>query len=231
MEEHLSFLRESYSEEKREEEYDEMKVFVAQRNGKGHLQNLGSFYMPYDSIESLEKWLKDTYGRGRYCVYLQRGSFRSRGVDIIIGTGKRRKPQKQDFGTIAGMPQFDSQKNLSLVPEKSDDNEKSPTQNPKSPNEERIAKWMTSLHTWWGFVKGTLRAEGLVVTYKDFLDARKKLKLELEQLPEEELKRVYNSHLLEAFEDHLRQICLQSSYFMDDNESVMLSDEDYSDEE
>jgi len=29
----------------------------------------------------------------------------------------------------------------------------------------------------------------------------------------------------------LYQICLQSSYFMDDNESVMLSDEDYSDEE
>ena len=224
LEEEIEFLRKSYSEET-EEEDDLVKVFVAERNAKGHLQNLGSFRMLADSIDWLQQEIKERYGKGRYCVSLQKGSFRSKGVDILIGAGKRRK-QKQDFGTIAGMPQFGSSQNLSSAETKSKAVKDSAVaaENPKSLREERIAKWMTYLHIWWGFVKGKLRAEGLSVTYKDFLDARRKLKMELSDLPEEELKRVYNSHVLEAFEDHIRQICLDHYYQEDDRW-------DYSDEE
>lgn len=131
-----------------------------------------------------------------------------------IGAGFRRR--KQDLV----MP-------LSQIPTSALAREKlkkeSPTEKKKCPREVRdcfvprnytgrkeefLAKWMTSLHTWWLTVKVKLHAEGLLVTYKDFFSARQKLRAELLELPEEELKLVVDMHVLEAFEDHLRQIFL-----------------------
>jgi len=88
LEEHLSYLRKIYKKE-REEDSSFLKVFVAERNSRGHLQNLGSFLLHQDLIELLQEEVKKRYGAGCYCVYVQKGDFRSRGVDIRIG-GKRK---------------------------------------------------------------------------------------------------------------------------------------------
>lgn len=215
LKEHLEYLRQSYFVTENESSF--VKVFVAERNIKGHLQNLGSFLIEASSIEQLQEEIKERYGQGRYCVFLHKGSFRSKGVDILIGAGFRRRKQKQDFGKIAGMPASQIPTSA-LAREKDIKKKESPTEKKKCAREvvyrytgrkeERIAKWMTNLHTWWLTVKVKLHAEGLLVTYKDFLSARQKLKMELLELPEEELKLVVDMHVLEAFKDHLRQIFL-----------------------
>lgn len=94
LEEQIEYVRTLYSEEI-EEEDSLVKVCVASRNAKGHLQNLGSFFIPEDSIDSLQEEIKVRYGPGRYCVSLEKGEFRSRGVDIPIAGYKRSQAEKQ----------------------------------------------------------------------------------------------------------------------------------------
>lgn len=95
LEESLSYLRKLYSKE-REEDDHLVKVFVAERNLRGHLQNLGSFLLHEERIDWLQEEVKEGYGPGRYCVSLQKGKWRSRGVDILIGgTRSESKAAKQ----------------------------------------------------------------------------------------------------------------------------------------
>jgi hypothetical protein len=84
LEEHLSYLRKLYKKE-REEDLSFVKVFVAERNLRGHLHNLGSFLLHEERVQWLEEEVKERYGPGCYCVSVQKGNFRSRGVDIRIG--------------------------------------------------------------------------------------------------------------------------------------------------
>ena len=90
VEEHLSYLRKLYKKE-REEDLSFVKVFVAARNLRGHLQNLGSFVLHHDFIELLQEEVKERYGPGCYCVSVQQGNFRSRGVDLRIGGTRNSK--------------------------------------------------------------------------------------------------------------------------------------------
>lgn len=83
LEDELEYRRKTYS--RNPEENDLVKVFVARRNATGHLRSLRSFDILWVDIGFLEESVKNTYGPGRYCVSLQRGNWRSKGVDIFIG--------------------------------------------------------------------------------------------------------------------------------------------------
>ena len=93
LEEHLSYLRKLYKKE-RKEDLSFVKVFVAERNLRGHLQNLGSFLLHEERVQWLEEEVKERYGPGCYCVSVQMGNFRSRGVDIRIGGTRKSKATK-----------------------------------------------------------------------------------------------------------------------------------------
>ncbi|MFQ5728785.1 MAG: hypothetical protein ACE5GN_00290 [Waddliaceae bacterium] len=199
LKEHLQYLRESYSSFSQEEDNDFVKVFVAERNSKGHLQNLGSFKIFHDQIQWLEEELKQRYGKGCYCVSLQQGSWRSQGVDILIETGLRRRKPKPDF--------------------------KDAKESPKSKKDERISFWLEKcLPVWWHSLKGIPGTKEMRTTF-DFISAVEYIKERLEALQPDEIAIIKPNDVYHLLETYLKQQCSPAEQLEGQSDELNLKEE------